>query len=37
MEQEELTRELTRTIINISKEENKSNIRDWKLNNLGVE
>lgn len=37
MEQEELTRELTRTIINISKEENKYNIRDWKLNNLGVE
>ena len=37
MEQEELTRELTATIINISKEENKSTIRDWKLNNLGVE
>ena len=37
MEQEELTRELTATIINISKEEGKSTIRDWKLNNLGVE
>ena len=36
MEQEELTRELTRAIININDEENKSIIRDWKLNNLGV-
>ena len=36
MEQEELTRELTRAIISINKEENKSNIRDWKLNKLGL-
>lgn len=36
MEQQELTRELTSEIINISNEENKSIIRDWKLNNLGV-
>ena len=36
MEQEELTRQLTIDIININKEESKSNIRDWKLNNLGL-
>jgi hypothetical protein len=36
MEQEELTRQLTIDIININKEEGKSIIRDWKLNNLGV-
>jgi hypothetical protein len=34
MDQEELTRELTREIFNIGK--NKDNIRDWKLNNLGI-
>lgn len=34
MEQELLTKELTKTIVNINKEENKSNIRDWKLSNL---
>lgn len=34
MEQELLTKELTKNIVNINKEENKSNIRDWKLSNL---
>lgn len=36
MEQEELTRDLTLKIIHLNHEENKSDIRDWKLNNIGI-
>ena len=36
MEQEELTRELTLKIIHLNYEVNKSDIRDWKLNNIGI-